>query len=165
MLVLRGDMMMLPTEIDKKTLDIVQELVEANFGGRDELYAAADSMDKEDSQRICRRLADFLADNAIRLQQMLAASGNEAAGPLDIDAIIAALFKAVKARHGAAGVIEVAEEAQRDLKHGYDRAIEEASEPQAEGVLREQRDRVEFSEQVLRSIKPSQTKKPNPKKR
>ena len=158
---------MLPIEYDDKTLTVVQELVETNFGIRDELNAAADSVDDEDRQRVCRRLADFLANNAIRLQQMLAASGNEPAEPLDIDAIVAALFKAVKVRHGTAGVIEAAEETQRDLKRGYDRAIEEASEPQAEGVLREQRKQVEFSEQVLRSIKPSQdpsqTKKSNHK--
>ena len=147
---------MRPTELDKTTLAKIRELVEANFGSRDELYAAADSLDDEDRERVCRRLAEHLAGHAAELQQVLAASRSDPAGPLDIDEIVVALFESIKAQRGAAGVLEAAEEAQRDLKRGYDRAIEETPAQEAEGLLRSQRDEVEFGERVLRSMKRSE---------
>jgi hypothetical protein len=147
---------MRPTEFDETTLAKIRELVEANFGSRDELYAAADSLDGEDRERVCRRLAEHLAGHAAELQQLLAASRSDPAGPLDIDEIVAALFESIKAQRGTVGVLKAAERTQRDLKRGYDRAIEETSAQEAEGLLRSQRDAVEFGERVLRSMKRSE---------
>jgi hypothetical protein len=144
---------MRPRTLDEKTLAEIRKLVEANFGNRDELYVAADSLDDEDRERVCRRLAEHLAGHAAELQQVLAASGSDPAGPLDIDDIVTALFESIKAQRGVAGVLEAAEEAQRDLKRGYDRAIEETPAQEAEGLLRGQRDAVDFGERVLRSMK------------
>lgn len=147
---------MRPVQLDETTLAGIRELVEANFGSRDELYAAAASVDDEDRQRVCRRLAEHLAGHAAELQQVLAASGTDPAGPLDIDDIVVALFESIKAQRGAAAVVEAAEETQRDLKRGYDRAIKETPSQQAEGLLRGQRDQVDFGERVLRSMKRSE---------
>ncbi len=62
-------------QFDEKTLVKIQKLIEGNFAGRDELYAAAESLDSGSREHICRRLADHLAANAIELQQLLVASG------------------------------------------------------------------------------------------
>ncbi len=96
---------MLPRPMDDKTLAKIQELIERNFTGRDELYAAAQSMDDDARKQICRRLADHLADNAIELQQIVAASGAEPAGPLDVHAVASALFDLAKANRGEPGVL------------------------------------------------------------
>lgn len=147
---------MRPTELDETTLTKIRDLVEASFGSRDELYAAAESLDDEDHKRVCRRLAEYLAEHATSLQQVLAAGGHDPAGPLDIDGIVAAFFKSIRMQRGAAGVLEAAEQCQRGLKHGYDRAIEGSPNREAEEFLREQRDEVDFGERVLRGIKRSQ---------
>ena len=77
----------MPTKLDAKILSEIQKLIEGNFTGRDELYAAAESMDDRSRERICRRLAEHLAANAIELQQLLKESGVEPAGPLDMQSI------------------------------------------------------------------------------
>ena len=152
---------MQPRELDKKTLDKIRELVEANFGGRDELYAAAESLDDQDAERVCRRLAEHLAGHATDLQHILAACGHEVTGPLDIDDIVAALFESIKQQQGAPGIFEVAEGKQRDLKRGYDRAIEETTTEDTKELLRGQRNQIEFAESVLRRMKHSESKTEN----
>ena len=70
------------TNLNSKTLAKIQKMIEANYCGRDELYSAAEFVDDQARERICRRLADYLAANAIELQQIVAASGVDPAGPL-----------------------------------------------------------------------------------
>ena len=155
---------MRPNEFDKETLKKIQELVEVNFGMRDELYAAAKSLDNKDHERVCHRLAEYLGGHATHLQQLLISSGFDPAQPLDIDEIVNVLFDSIKKQCGTPGVLEAAEEAQRDLKHGYDRVIKESSPEEAKELLRSQRDQVEFTEQVLRSIKQSEVDSDKPHK-
>ena len=139
--------------LDQVTLTEIQKLVEANFAGRDELHAAAEKLDDEARKQVCRRLADHLGGHAAELQQVLLAHGAEPVGPGDIPALADALFDLVKATRGPSGVIGTAEECEHDVKEEYDRAIDAASSKDAEGLLRKQRDEVEFGEKVLRSIK------------
>jgi uncharacterized protein (TIGR02284 family) len=146
---------MLPHKLDDTTLRKLQELVEANFAGRDELYAAADSLNDEDRKRVCRRLAEHLAGHAAELQQILAACGADPAGPLDIHATADKLFELAKASRGADGVLDVAESCEKNLKQEYDRAIQDTPNQEAEAMLQGQRDDVEFGEQVMRCMKNS----------
>jgi uncharacterized protein (TIGR02284 family) len=143
---------MLPTELRPEDLGKFQELIEANFTGRDELYAAARSMDDEARQQVCRRLAEHLAGHAAELQQIVAASGSDPAEPLDVEPIAEALFELAKMNHGERGVIDSAIEGERNLRKEYDRAIEDTSNPEATNTLHRQRDDVEFGEQILRGM-------------
>lgn len=156
-----------PIELSRVALDRIQELIQANFTGRDELYAAAESLDDESRQRVCRRLAEFLAGHAVDLQQIVTAQGVEPAGPLDIESIAQTLFDLAKLNRGEPGVLQAAAEGERDLKESYDRAIDAAAGPESEDLLRRQRDDVEFGEQILRDMgqasggKPSRQDRPN----
>ena len=143
---------MRPTNLDSRTLSNIQKLIESNFKGRDELYAAAESVDSESRERICQRLAEHLAANAIELQQIVTASGVQPAGPLDTEAIAYELFDLVKLNRGEAGVLDAAAKSERSLKKDYDVAIDRTADREAEALLRKQRADVEFGEQVLRNI-------------
>ncbi len=144
---------MLPRQLDRETLAILQKLIEGNFTGRDELQAAADSLDDRDLKGICRRLSRQLADHAIELQQLVTASGAVPAEPLNVDLLATALFDLTKANRGEAGVIRAAAEGEHNLKTEYDRAIEDTAEADAKALLDRQRREVEFGEQVLRHLK------------
>lgn len=144
---------MLPNELDDATLRKLQTLVEANFTGRDELYAAAKSLNDEDRKNVCRKLAEHLAGHAAELQQILAACGADPAGPLDTHALAESLFDLTKATRGAHGVLHAAESCERILKQEYDQAIQATGDREAEALLQKQRDDVEFGEQVLRGMK------------
>ena len=145
---------MLSRDIDAVTLGRIQELIEANFAARDELYAAADSLDDDARANICRRLADILASNAIELQQVVTSSGREPTGPLDVTPVVTSLFHLTKLHGGEDAVLETTARGERELKEYYDRAIESASDPEAESILRRQREGVEFGEDVLQNISP-----------
>lgn len=143
------------TPFDSNTLIKIQELIEANFAGREELYAAANSLDNAARENICRRLADHLAANAIELQQLLAASGIAPAEPLDTAAIAHALFDLAKLNRGESGVLDTAAEGEDNLKKVYDSAIEATEDEETTALFRRQRREVTFGEDVLRNIEPS----------
>lgn len=143
---------MMPTNLDVETLIKMQRLIEANFTGRDELYAAADSMNNQSREHICRRLAEHLAANAVELQQLVKASGVEPAGPLDLESIAQALFDLAKSSRGESGVLVAAAEGEENLKKNYDEVIDSTADQEATAILRKQREQVEFAEQVLRNI-------------
>ena len=146
-----------PTKPDRKALEKIQKLIEANFAGRDELQAAAESLDDEARQRVCRQLADHLAGHAAELQQIVTACGAEPTGPLDLESIASALFDLAKMNSGERGVLKAVAEGEDNLKADYDRAIDAVSDQETEDMLRRQRDEVEFGEQVLRGMGGSDT--------
>ena len=135
---------MVPHNMPPEALDRIQKLVEANFAGRDELYAAAESLDDERRKAVVRQLADHLANHAIELQQIVTANGEKALGPEDIDSIADALFDLVKANSGPAGVIAAAEQCEQNVVEQYDKAIAATKNPDTEGMLRRQRDEAKF---------------------
>jgi uncharacterized protein (TIGR02284 family) len=152
-------------ELNRTTLDKIQHLIAANFAGRDELYAAAGSLDNEARQRVCHRLAEHLAGHAVELQQILTASGVQPTGPIDVHSLAQALFESAKRSRGEPGVLEAAVEREQTLKQDYDRALDNLSHPQAENVLKRQRDDVEFGEQVLRGMRGPDKQQRGPKSR
>lgn len=130
----------------------MQRLIEQNFTGRDELYAAAESLDDEDGGRVCRRLAEHLADHAIYLQQILAANGYVPLEPTDIPELTIRLFDLVKSQKTSKAVIAAAENCEHVVRDAYDDAIDSTENQQLGGLLREQREDVEFGEEVLRAM-------------
>jgi uncharacterized protein (TIGR02284 family) len=145
--------MMTRMELRPETLEKIQQLIVANFAGRDELYTAADSLEEGAQQRVCRRLAEHLAGYAVELQQILTAAGERPAGPLDLSVLAHALYESARRTRGQQGVLAAAAEREHDLKVDYDRAMDNLSHPQAENLLRRQRDGVEFDEQVLHGLR------------
>ncbi|HEX5102610.1 MAG TPA: hypothetical protein VFV87_02285 [Pirellulaceae bacterium] len=139
-------------ELQPETLEQIQQLIVANFAGRDELYAAADTLDDGARRDVCRRLAEFLAGHAVELQQILKANGQAPAGPVAVDPIATAFFDSAQCSRGQVGVLAAAAERERDLKEGYQHALEKVSHPSAENVLRRHQKEVEFVEQVLRGM-------------
>ena len=136
-------------ELNSETLDKIQKLIVANFAVRDELYAAAASLDHDARQQVCNRLAEHLAGHAVELQQILIASGQTPAEPLDLHVMAQAVYEWAKKSHGEPGVLDTAANRERDLKENYDQALDDMSHPQAENVLQRQRKEVKFGEQVL----------------
>lgn len=145
---------MVPRELDKQTLEAIRRLVEANYVGRDMLYAAAEMMDDDTRDSVCRRLAEFLAGHAAELQQILMGCG---AKPVEIEDIPAVaelvLFDLVKANRGEAGVIEAAECCEQSVEEKYDQAVDDAQNSEAQAIMERQKKDVEFGEQVLRTMR------------
>jgi uncharacterized protein (TIGR02284 family) len=158
-IVSRRKKMMSLIKLDDKALQQIQMLIEANFTGRDQLYAAADALDDESRKRVCRRLAEFLAGNAAHLQQIVQANGYDPVEPGAFSDLAEGLFDFAKSNRGAAGVITIAEDCEEAVKGAYDKAIEAVTDREAEGTIQKQRSDIEFGECVLRSMQPSD---PNP---
>jgi uncharacterized protein (TIGR02284 family) len=143
-------------QLSGSTLDKIRVLIDANFSGRDELYAAAESLDDEARKGVCRRLAEHLADHAAELEQILLASSDRGIDELDADFIDhlseRTFLEMVKDLHGESRVLAENEQCERNLKEKYDRMIRATSESEAEGVLKRHRDDVEFAENVLHAM-------------
>lgn len=130
----------------------IEELVDASYSGRDELYAAADALDDERRSQVCRQLADHLAGHATELQQLLMMNGGEAIEPLDLYSIAESFFGTIKRREGEAGVLNVAEACERTVKERFEQAIEATQNEDTAALLERQRDNIEFGENVLKSM-------------
>jgi hypothetical protein len=143
-------------QLSGPTLDRIRELIDANFSGRDELYAAVETLDDEARKVVCRRLAEHLADHAAELEQIVLASsdrGIDMTDPDFIDHLSERTFlEMVKDLHGESQVLAEIEQCERNLKEKYDRMIRATSEQDAEGVLKRHRDDIEFAEHVLHAM-------------
>ncbi len=139
-------------ELNQEAMGRIQKLIEANFTGRDELYAAAQSLDDEARRRVCRRLADHLAGHAAELQQIVTACGVPPAEPLDTESMAHALFELAKMNHGEQGVLDAAAHGEQNLKDEYERAIDATSDRRTESVLHRQKKDVTLGEEVLRGM-------------
>ena len=138
--------------MDRSTLPCLQELIRVNFAARDELYAAAGSVDDEGYRVICQRLADQLAGHAAELQQVVLANEGDPGDCGETYLTAETLFNAVKCDRGEVGVIAAAEDCERRVRQRYNRAIESTSDLEVAGLLRRQCNNVEFGEHVLRSM-------------
>jgi hypothetical protein len=101
------------------TLAKIRELIEANFAGRDELYAAAETLDDEARKKVCRRLAEHLAGHAVELEKIALASSEDIdiADVEFIDYIAEEAFlHMVKELHGSSRVIASVEQCEHNLK-------------------------------------------------
>ena len=155
---------MTPYHLNQTTLAKIRELIEANFAVRDELYAAAESLDDEARKKVCRRLADHLGGHAAELQQILLSTNSDVVDVADVDFVdyIAeqTFLTMVRELHGSARVIAAVEQSERNLKGKYDEALQSVPEREAEGVLERQRSDVEFGEQVLHCMQDNPDVKP-----
>lgn len=140
------------SELAPQEMREMQRLIESNFTGRDELYAAAQFLDDEFKGHLCRYLGEILAGNAIELRQFLTRCGIDPAEPLDVEEVARLLFTLAKSNRGEQGVLCVAVEGEENLKTDYDRAIHATGEPAARTMLRRQREKVEFGQRLLRRI-------------
>lgn len=157
---------MLPHTLSESTLAKIRALIEANFAGRDELYAAMETLDDDMKKNMCQRLAEHLADHAAELEQILLANAENAEGHYDlndiefIDQLSERTFlEMVKDLHGEQRVVAAIEQCERKLKELYDRLLASTPEPEAEGVMQRHRKDVEFGEQVLHTMQNSSATK------
>lgn len=132
----------------------IEELIDASYAGRDELYAAADALDDQQRRNVCLGLAEHLANHAVELQQLLVANGVGSLEPLDMYSVAEAYFSVVKARDGDAGVLSVAEKCEQTVKERFDAVIDGTNLDDTRSMLERQRKDVEFGQDVLRSIQP-----------
>ncbi|MHB0958517.1 MAG: hypothetical protein ACYC0X_16790 [Pirellulaceae bacterium] len=147
---------MVPRQLSEPTLAKIRELIEANFAGRDEMYAAAETFDDVARKNICKRLAEHLAAHAVELNQILLVNGHGRYDLADVEFIDhlseRTFLEMVKELHGEKRVVTAIEQCERNLKEKYDRMLESMPEAEAEDVLGRQRDQVEFGEQVFHTM-------------
>lgn len=140
---------------DEVTRQRIRALIQANFAGRDDLYAAADAFDSETLTLICRKLAEDLAGNAMELQQIARAAGMEKVNYRKVGSQLQAdLTEMLQQRGGDQAVLEEAQECEQLIRAEYDQAIAETESPAVEEVLRRQREKVEFGESVIQEVRP-----------
>lgn len=143
---------MLNANLPPQAIRRIEELIDASFAGRDELYAAAETLDNDQRTNICRQLADHLAAHATELQQLLKINGEDLQPPIDMYSVAESYFCLAKRRGGEAGVLSAAAECEREVKEKFDNAIEQTQDGDTSGLLERQRDDIEFGEDVLRSM-------------
>jgi uncharacterized protein (TIGR02284 family) len=140
--------------LDETTQQHLLTLIQANFAGRDDLYAAAEKLSSHSLSMICRRLADELADNAIELQQIALAAGIEDVDVEEFGAQLQAeLIEMIAARGGDKAVLAEAEECEQTVERVYDDAITNADANALGDVLERQRENVEFGKNVAHGLR------------
>jgi hypothetical protein len=148
---------MIPRKLNHSTLKAIRELIEANFAGRDELYAAVETLDDDARRNICVRLAEHLAGHAAELSQILLANGRSEYKLSEVEFIDylaeRTFLEMVKDVHGETRVLASIEQCERNLKEKYDRMLTSIPEAEIAGILQHQRGEVEFGEQVLHTMK------------
>lgn len=135
-----------------KMIARIEELVDVSFSGRDELYAAAKTLDDDRRSNVCKQLADHLAGHAIELQQLLMANGEQPRQPLDVFGVAEGFFQLAMNQDGEGEVLRIAENCERTVKERFDEVIEESPKGDTAAILERQRDDIEFGEQVLHSM-------------
>jgi uncharacterized protein (TIGR02284 family) len=139
--------------LDETTREHLLVLIQANCAGRDDLYAAAETLSSKSLSMICRRLAHDLANNAIELQQIALAAGIE-----DVDAqtfgaqLQSELIEMIGARDGDKAVLGEAEECEETVERAYDQAIAKSDASAVGEVLERQREKVEFGKNVAHEL-------------
>lgn len=142
---------------DETTRAHIRALIQANFAGRDDLYAAAKAVDNETLAKICRRLAEDLANNAIELQQIALGAGMSEVNISRTGAQLQAeLMELLQQREGDQAVLEEAEECEQIVRREYDDAIEQTDSPAVADILRRQRETVEFGKSVVHGLRSSE---------
>lgn len=141
-------------QLDDVTRDHLIALINANFAGRDDLYAMASTLSSKTLSMICRRLADDLANNGIELQQIALGAGID-----DIDVsefgsqLQAELIEMIKQSEGDNAVLEEAEECEQLVERVYDDALAGAAESAIGDVLKQQREVVDFGKNVVHELR------------
>ncbi|MCA9198273.1 MAG: hypothetical protein KDA87_12075 [Planctomycetales bacterium] len=150
------------SNVPPKLIERLEELVDASFSGRDELYAAAKTLDDHRRSNVCKQLADHLASHAIELQQLLSVNGKEPPQPLNMFSIAEVFFQLAMNRNGESEVLRFAERCERTVKERFEAVIDIAPKGDTSAILQRQRDDIEFGEQVLQSMQdPPKTQSPN----
>jgi hypothetical protein len=131
-----------PESRDMDSCRRARGLIDATYGGRDDLCAAANRLSDEQLSEICRRLADDLAAQPAYVEQ-LGLRPNAAANWLR--AAILRFFqdtarcRALTAAGGGSG----------GAADHYDIAIAATGDPQARALLRAQNDHLKFAERIF----------------
>lgn len=144
---------MVPRQVDRATRDTLTRLIRTNYRARDEMYAVAEALNDADQQRVCRRLAEYLAGHAAELQQVLLACAEDTVRVEEVpEERHAELFQMIRSREDAAGMLRVAERCERALKEEYDRAVDGVRSRYTKAILLRQRMETRISEQVVRAM-------------
>jgi len=147
--------MIRPGSLNPETIARLRRLVEATYGRRDDLYAAARQLNDDDLSTICHKLADDLAGNTTFLQQIIlmheAEIGSENAA---VSALCDEIMKFLRKGRGDQGVIAAVQQEQSELREKYDAAIADTPEAEMQAILQQQQRSVDFAERVLRQVSP-----------
>jgi uncharacterized protein (TIGR02284 family) len=146
--------MIRPNSLDECTTERIQHLIRTVFAGRDDLYAAADTLDNERIAEICRRLAQELGGHAAELQQLVLLQGREPAKPETVESRLQrAVLELMKSKHGNEAVVAEVETSENQVKRHYEEAIDATPNREVKGVLRRHRDDAQFGEDVLHELR------------
>ena len=142
------------TEIDQTTLDELQDLIRTNLVARDSLYTAAENLDNETLQKICRRLADELGGHVAELEQFLLANHAQPVDPDDkvVSLLRAIVLDALQQDSATVTALRMGEKCAQQLKSQYQEAIENTGNRRAQGLLHQQQKTVESGEDVLHAL-------------
>src|SRR5262245_15786244 len=145
--------MIRPNSLDEFTTDRIHQLILAVFAGRDDLYAAADTLDNERLAEICRRLGHELGGHAAELQQLVILQGREPPEPETVESRLQrAVLELVKQYQGNRAVVAEVEVSEKEVKRQYEEAIEATPNREVKGVLRRHRDNAQFGEDILHEL-------------
>jgi uncharacterized protein (TIGR02284 family) len=147
--------MICPGSFNPETIARLRRLVEATYGGRDDLYAAAKQLNDDDLSAICRKLADELAGNTTFLQQIILIHGAEIGSEkAAVSALGDEIMKFLRKGRGDQGIIAAVQQEQSELREKYDAAIADTAEAEMKAILQQQQKSVDFAERVLRQVSP-----------
>ncbi len=142
---------MRPHPIDSRTIERLRGLVAAMYGGRDELYAAADHLGNDDLKAICRTLADDLADDTAYLEQIIVSHGREPGFKQSVtSALSEEIMRLFREGRGEEGVVSKAKQGQSELRERVDETIGATGDAEVQSLLDLQKQHIEFAERVLR---------------
>jgi uncharacterized protein (TIGR02284 family) len=145
-----------PGSLDSETIERLRKLIATTYGGRDDLYAAANQLNDEDLSAICRKLADDLAGDTAYLEQIIVMHGQQPEVQNAVTSTLSeAIMKLLRKSRGDEGIVSAAKQRQSQLRQRYNETIAATGHPEAHAILDEQKKHVEFAERVLRQVRPT----------
>jgi uncharacterized protein (TIGR02284 family) len=142
-----------PHSLDPQTVERLRVLVATTYAGRDDLYQVAVHLDDAELASICRKLADELAGNSAHLAQILAMHGTEADDSGAISAVLTdEIVRFLREHERDKGVLSAAKDVERGVRDQYDATIAATENPEAQALVKKQREEADFGEKVLRHI-------------
>jgi uncharacterized protein (TIGR02284 family) len=152
-----------PHSLDPQTIQQLRELVSATYTGRDDLYQAAAGLQDRELSAICRKLADELAGTSAHLSQIIAMHGQEPVGPGSVQSALGdEILRFLREHEHDKGILSVAKKAQAGMREQYDATIAVTQDAEAQALLKQQREEVDFGEKVLRRIARETGDEPGP---
>lgn len=145
--------MIRPYTLDTDMLQRIRQLVGNLYCGRDDLYQIAEQLTDKELAAICNKLADDLAAKNSHWEQIMLMHGEQPDIQEDLTMVLGAeIMKFLREGQSDKERVNLAQDEESKLAQEYEETIVAVRDPEAQALLKKQKEDVEFGKRVLGQI-------------